>query len=96
MTGRKDYKVPGGKLLRVELELERGIVIRAAVRGDFFAHPEEAFEEAEGGLSGLPVEGLEAAALALFGKAPLRVFGASPADIASALMAAAHEAQADR
>jgi lipoate---protein ligase len=89
MIARKDFKVPEGKLLRVELELESGTVLRALVRGDFFAHPEEAFEAAEAELIGLPVDRLGEAALALFSRQPLRIFGASPTDIARALEAAA-------
>jgi lipoate-protein ligase A len=94
MTARRDRKVPGGKLLRVEVEVESGKVLAASVRGDFFAHPEEAFESAEAGLEGLPVESLGEAALSLFSRAPLRIFGASPADIAELLVETAHEAQA--
>jgi len=45
--GRLDQKIPGGKLLRIEVEVESGIVLRALVRGDFFAHPEELFETRE-------------------------------------------------
>jgi lipoate---protein ligase len=95
MIGRKDYKVPGGKLLRVEVELDSGRVARAAVRGDFFAFPEEDFEAAEAALSGVGVDRLEATAQSLFSKAPLRIFGATGLDIARALKAAADEAQAD-
>jgi lipoate---protein ligase len=94
MTARKDVKVPGGKLLRVEVEVERGIVTRAAVRGDFFAHPEEAFEAAEAALAGAPLGQLGSLAADVFSREPLRIFGASAADIAGALMAAANEAQA--
>jgi lipoate-protein ligase A len=94
MICRRDYKIPGGKLLRVEVEAESGVVIRAMVRGDFFAHPEEAFEAAETELRNLPVDRLAAAALSLFSRPPLKIFGASPSDIAQALAAAAHEAQA--
>jgi hypothetical protein len=71
------------------------MVARAAVRGDFFAFPEEDFEAAEAALSGIGVEALEATALSQFSKAPLRIFGASAPDIARALKAAADEAQAD-
>jgi lipoate---protein ligase len=85
MIRRRDIKIPGGKLLRVEVETESGIVLRAVVRGDFFAHPEEAFEAAEGELRDLPVDRLAAVALSLFSRPPLKVFGASPADIAQAL-----------
>ena len=94
MITRHDFKVPGGKLLRIELEIESGVVLRAVVRGDFFAHPEEAFEAAEAELTGLPMDRLGEAALSLFSKPPLRLFGATPADIAQALIEAAHEVQA--
>lgn len=94
MIIRRDCKIPGGKLLRVEVEAEAGVVLRVVVRGDFFAHPEEAFEAVEAELSGTPVDRLEKAALSLFSRPPLRLFGASPADIAQALAEASYEAQA--
>ena len=94
MIARKDYKVPGGKLIRVEIEVEAGVVRRVAVKGDFFAHPEEAFEAAEAELTGLPVDRLGETALSLFSRQPLELFGASPTDIARALEETAHEAQA--
>ena len=93
MIGRKDYKVPGGKLIRVEIEIDAGVVRRAAVKGDFFAHPEEAFERAESGLAGLHVEELPSSARQLFGEGLLAIFGATPDDIAFALEGAAREAQ---
>ena len=93
MTARLDHKNPGGKLLRVEVDVEAGVLLRAVVRGDFFAHPEEAFEEAEAALAGLPVDSLGEAALALFSRPPLRIFGARPCDISESLVRAAHEAQ---
>jgi lipoate-protein ligase A len=95
MIARKDYKVPGGKLVRVEIEIEAGVVQRAAVKGDFFAHPEEAFERAEAGLSALRAEELPSAALRLFGERGLSIFGATAEDIAFALERAVREAQAD-
>jgi lipoate---protein ligase len=94
MIARRDFKVPGGKLLRAEVEVEAGTVLRASVRGDFFAHPEEAFEAAEADLVGLPVDRLGEASLALFSRPGLRLFGASPADIAALLAQVAREAQA--
>jgi lipoate-protein ligase A len=94
MIARKDFKVPGGKLLRVEVEVESGVVLKAVVRGDFFAHPEEDFERAETELSGLPVDRLGEAALSLFSRPGLKLLGASPFDIVNALTETAHEAQA--
>jgi lipoate---protein ligase len=91
MIAKRDIKVAGGKLLRIEVEAESGIVVRALVRGDFFAHPEEAFEAAEGRLRGVPVDRVGEAALSLFSRPPLRLFGASPDDIAQALVQALRE-----
>jgi lipoate---protein ligase len=92
---RKDVKVPGGKLLRIELELCDGVAHRVSVRGDFFAHPEEEFEEAEVSLSGLSARELPMAARSAFGRPSLRIFGASGEDIALAIEETLHEAQAD-
>jgi len=94
MIVKRDRKVPGGKLLRAEVEVESGVVLSASVRGDFFAHPEDVFEAAEAELAGLPVDRLGEAALSLFSRHPLRIFGASPEDIAELLVESAHEAQA--
>ena len=94
MIVRRDYKVPGGKLLRVELEVESDRVVKAVVRGDFFAYPEDAFEEAEAALAGQSVDSLCDVALTVFGKSPLRIFGASPLDISRALEETVREAQA--
>ena len=93
MIARCDRKVPGGKLLRVEVEVESGSVLSASVRGDFFAHPEERFEAAEAELAGTPADRLGEAALALFSRAPLRIYGASPQDIATLLEETAREAE---
>lgn len=88
MMLRKDYKVPGGKLLRVELALCDDVAQRVAVKGDFFAYPEEAFESAEAALSGSPVALLASRALELFSRPGLSLYGLGPADIAAAIGAA--------
>jgi lipoate-protein ligase A len=94
MIARRDRKVPGGKLLRAEVEVEAGVVLAASIRGDFFAHPEESFEAAEAELAGLPADRLGEAALSLFSKPPLRIIGATASDIAGLLVETAREAQA--
>jgi hypothetical protein len=94
MIHRRDLKIPGGKLLRVEVEIESGSILRASVCGDFFAHPEELFEAAESELAGVPLDRLGETALALFADPRLRIIGAEPGDIARALMEAADAAQA--
>jgi hypothetical protein len=85
MICRLDHKIPGGKLLRVSVNVEAGIASRVRVAGDFFAHPEEAFDEAESGLEGCAAADLPEAARRAFSREGLSLFGASPADIAEAL-----------
>lgn len=93
MITRLDYKIPGGKLLRVEVEFEGGVVLRAKVAGDFFAHPESDFEAAEAELSRVPVDRLAEAALGAFSRPGLVLYGASASDIAETLRRAVDEAQ---
>jgi lipoic acid synthetase len=80
-----DHKVQGGKLLRVSLEVEGDRVTRVSIAGDFFAHPEEAFEAAEAALVDLPLAALRDRCLEVFSRDGLRLFGASPLDIVAAL-----------
>ncbi|MGQ9759550.1 MAG: lipoate protein ligase C-terminal domain-containing protein [Candidatus Methanomethylicaceae archaeon] len=48
-------KVSGGKLLKVRIKEEKGIIKEARISGDFFIHPEEALEEIERCLIGIPL-----------------------------------------
>jgi len=49
------YKVPGGKLVAVELDDQDGRIARARLSGDFFLEPDEALGRIESGLNGLPI-----------------------------------------
>ena len=85
MRKRLDYKVPGGKLIRAEIEMEGDRVLRVFVRGDFFAHPEEIFEAAEAQLAGLRGDELALAAHRVFSRSDLRLFGVTAEAIADTL-----------
>ncbi len=50
---RGEYKVPGGKLVAVDVEAEDGRITSAAVSGDFFLEPDEALEDIDGAIVGL-------------------------------------------
>lgn len=50
---RGEYKVPGGKLVAVELEVTDGRISRAAVSGDFFLEPDDALEAIDAALLGM-------------------------------------------
>jgi len=45
-------KPEGCKLIRLDAEVDRGILVAIAIRGDFFAIPEEGFERVEARLPG--------------------------------------------
>lgn len=92
MICRLDYKVPGGKLLRVSVDVDEGMATRVRVAGDFFAYPESAFDEAEAGLSGLPASDLPGAARRAFARPDLSLHGLSADDIAEALRLALAQA----
>ncbi|HET8615716.1 MAG TPA: biotin/lipoate A/B protein ligase family protein [Actinomycetales bacterium] len=51
---RGEYKVPGGKLVAVDLEVEEGHLAHVRVSGDFFLEPGSALEEIDAALNGLP------------------------------------------
>ncbi len=49
-----EYKMPGGKLVVVDLELDAGRLERVVVSGDFFLDPDEALDAIDAALTGLP------------------------------------------
>jgi lipoate-protein ligase A len=81
---RCEEKIPGGKLIAIEVWASGNVVARAKITGDFFLHPEEKISEAELSLAGIPLssgEGEVAARIrsALGGS---QLIGASPEDFA--------------
>ncbi|WP_129337433.1 lipoate--protein ligase family protein [Cellulomonas endophytica] len=63
-----EYKVPGGKLVAVDLGTAGGVVTAASVHGDFFLEPDEALDVMSRALVGLPVAtGASAVAAAVEG-----------------------------
>ncbi|WP_425956504.1 lipoate--protein ligase family protein [Xylanimonas sp. McL0601] len=53
---RGEYKVPGGKLVAVELEVADGRLTNAHLSGDFFLEPDEALEVIDHALDGLAAD----------------------------------------
>ena len=88
MTRRLDRKPEGCKLLRVEVEVDGGLVGAVRVRGDFFAHPEELFEAAEAALAGQEIVHLREVALKAFSWPGLRLYGATAEAIAETIFLA--------
>jgi lipoate---protein ligase len=88
-----DYKVPGGKLLRVTLELDESVplpnIATISLNGDFFMHPEDAIEGLEAHLLGVPWESkaLHSAVQAFF-DTDVQVIGADVEGIVHVILAA--------
>ncbi len=54
-----DYKAPGGKLLRIRLKEERGIIQSVKITGDFFLVPEDSLSKLEKMLQDVPLKEAE-------------------------------------
>lgn len=65
---RGEYKVVGGKLVAVDLEVESGRLTHVSVSGDFFLEPDEALGDINAALTGMPADaGVEQLASAVNG-----------------------------
>lgn len=53
---RGEYKVPGGKLVAVDLDVEQGRLTNVHLSGDFFLEPEEALFDIDAALNGVSVD----------------------------------------
>ncbi len=56
-----EYKVPGGKLVVVDLDVQDGRLTQVQVSGDFFLEPDTTLDAINAALTGLPADaGMEA------------------------------------
>ncbi|MDQ0728222.1 biotin/lipoate A/B protein ligase family protein [Microbacterium sp. W4I20] len=51
-----EYKVPGGKLVVVDLDVDDNRIARFRLAGDFFLEPDSALDDINAAVNGLPVE----------------------------------------
>jgi lipoate-protein ligase A len=83
-----EYKVPGGKLVVVDLEVREGRLAEFRLAGDFFLEPDTALDAIDRAVNGLPVES-DAASIAAAIKAGLPddavLLGFSPDAVATAI-----------
>jgi lipoate-protein ligase A len=88
--GKAQYKVKGGKLIRVQLETESNKIRKVKVTGDFFLHPEELIEELEKALEGatLHEQALGGHIKEFIKKNKAVLLGASPEDFAKCIVMA--------
>jgi lipoate-protein ligase A len=50
------FKIPGGKLVKVKLQVSSGKIEEVTILGDFFLHPEDALQKIEESLVGTTVD----------------------------------------
>ncbi|MEP6899438.1 MAG: biotin--protein ligase [Rhodanobacter sp.] len=58
-----EYKMPGGKLVVIDLDVRDGMLVDVRLSGDFFMEPDGALHDIDAALEGLPM-GLSEAELA--------------------------------
>jgi lipoate-protein ligase A len=81
-------KPPGCKLIRINAEVEGGLIRSIRIRGDFFASPEEGFDRVEQGLRDASVSGVAEAFDRLMAQEGVEAFGIDGAGLASVLAGA--------
>ena len=88
--GKAEYKVKGGKLIKVQLTQKDKKIEKIKITGDFFLYPEELIEELEEALAGnlLDESDLTELIRALMEKREATLLGASPKDFAKCIMMA--------
>lgn len=83
-----EYKVPGGKLVVVDLEVSDGRIADFHLAGDFFLEPDDALAEIDAAVTGLPVEAdVAAIAAAVRGALPegAQLLGFTPESVGTAV-----------
>jgi lipoate-protein ligase A len=89
-----EYKMPGGKLVVIDLELRDGRLANVQLSGDFFLEPDSALHAINGALTGQPEHADEAALAAVVREAlaaDVVMYGISPEAIAVAARRALHK-----
>ncbi|MFC2162238.1 lipoate protein ligase C-terminal domain-containing protein [Candidatus Altiarchaeota archaeon] len=89
-------KVPGGKLLKVTVDAQDGMIGSVAIHGDFFCHPEDSIEGLERKLAGCRSTNAGNVISGYLEANDVRLYGIDAKSITETIMEAAGEVQADR
>lgn len=87
---KAEYKVEGGKLIKVHLSKEDNRIHTIKITGDFFMHPEEIIDDLEKSLVGCPLnETAIAETIRCFiEERGVTILGATPEDFAKCIIKA--------
>ncbi len=86
MKMHTDYKVPEGKLLRIDLERDGEVIKDIRIRGDFFIHPEDSITEIEDILKGTAIKDIGKRLSGLFESKKIHVIGFGINDLENAIL----------
>lgn len=91
-----EYKIPGGKLVVVDLEVQGGQLCHVELSGDFFLEPDEALSWMTLALEGAPADASEADLAARIQDATkdAELLGVTPQGVAVAVRRALNEGAA--
>ena len=91
-----EYKMPGGKLIVIDLDIHADRLANVQLSGDFFLEPDNALRMIDAALEGLPADtALEALATAVASALPATamMYGISPEAVAVAVQRAVRAEQ---
>jgi lipoate-protein ligase A len=77
---KADYKIPGGKLVTADVEVDGSRLVCAKITGDFFMHPEEAIIVLERALKGIRIAELDDVVNRFFERNQVSLFGITQGD----------------
>jgi hypothetical protein len=80
-----DYKVEGGKFLRIQTDIKDGIIKDIKIRGDFFVYPETAIFKIEYFLKGEKLKSFDSSLSLFINTEDIKIIGFSVADLKKAL-----------
>lgn len=78
---RVEEKVPGGKMVCVDVEVADGRISRIKITGDFFLHPEKTIDEIERTLVGASINQIARKVADVLKENDAQFIGVSPEDI---------------
>lgn len=81
-----DYKVPEGKLIRLQAEVEGNKLTTVMINGDFFLYPEDRIERLEKALAGQELKKVTLQKIVEKELEGCEMVGISPEEITNALM----------
>ena len=83
--GKVEYKVPGGKMVKISLLAKNGTILDLKIAGDFFMYPEEALFRLEAHLKGKGIRSLPKAINEYLEKRRVKLLGVTAEDLAKAI-----------